>query len=66
MVGSSQVCGPSNLGGLKNNTFISIQNSHSDDVVNLDNPKGNTCDSSPPVKMTVAQVEALAHKLVGL
>lgn len=66
---SSEVCGPTNLGGLSGNTFFKISDSPTPAVTGTQ-PVGtiapNNCDRSPQKAMTTAEVEALAHKLVGL
>ena len=66
---SSEVCGPSNLGGLSGNTFFKISDSPTPAVTGTQ-PVGtivpNKCDKSPQKAMTTVEVEALAHKLVGL
>jgi len=69
---ATQVCGPPSLGGLSGNTFFKISDSPEPTFngTQLTQPVGasgaNNCDTSPQKPMTTAEVEALAHRLVGL
>jgi len=78
VVGQTEVCGPPTLGGLSGNIFIPNPKSTttleetelgSSNATKKYEPMSmvpSKCDKSPPHVMTVAQIEALAHKLVGI